>query len=156
VRDLLWRLGEGPLFPVEVTIDNEPSGRPVASAPGGRDVRVSIAHKDGIAVAMASEGRAVGIDVERVEARGEAFAAIALTRDELRLVDGEMEGPARDEGWTRLWCAKEAAAKAAGTGLGGAPHRFPVRDRAGTRLLVGERWVDTKRHGDFVIGWTTP
>jgi len=27
VRDLLWKRGSGPLFPVEVEIDNEPSGR---------------------------------------------------------------------------------------------------------------------------------
>jgi len=139
-----------------VTIDNEASGRPVVITPAGRDVRVSIAHKDGIAVAMAREGQEVGIDVERVQAREESFALTAFTESELRLVDGEP----RDEAWTRLWCAKEAAAKAAGTGLGGAPTRFPVLDRAGSRLLVGGGtravWVDTKRRGDFVIGWTTP
>jgi phosphopantetheinyl transferase len=150
VRAVLWSEGDGPLYPVEVGIANEPSGRPVVRAACGRDLRVSIAHKDDVAVAMAAVGRDVGIDVERVEARGASFADIAFTPAELRLVDGEP----RDEEWTRMWAAKEAAAKAAGTGLGGAPHRFPVRDRAGSRLLVGDRWVDTKRHGDFVIAWT--
>jgi phosphopantetheinyl transferase len=150
VRDLLWRAGHGPLFPVEVTVANEASGRPVVDAPHGRDLRISIAHKDDVAVAVACEGRAVGIDVERVEPRADSFAELAFTPEELRFVEGEP----RDESWTRLWSAKEAAAKAAGTGLGGAPHRFPVRARAGSRLLVGETWVDTKRHGDFVIAWT--
>lgn len=151
VRDLLRRAGRGPLFPVEVTIANEPSGRPVAKTRASADVRVSIAHKDGIAVALAREGCDVGIDVERIAPRQEAFAALALTEAEQRLVADEPP----DVGWTRLWCAKEAAAKAAGTGLQGAPHRFPVRDRAGTRLLVGDRWTQTKRHDDFIIGWTT-
>ena len=82
-------------------------------------------------------------------ARG-VFAEVSFTKDELRLVEGEP----RDEGWTRLWSAKEAAAKASGTGLSGSPGRFPIRDRAGRRLLVGNAWVDTKRYGDFVISWT--
>jgi acyl transferase domain-containing protein len=150
VRDLLWRSGHGPLFPVEVSITSEDSGRPLVSVRGGRDLRVSIAHKDDLAVALAREGRAPGIDVERVEKREDSFAELSFTAAELGLVEGEP----RDEAWTRLWTAKEAAAKAAGTGLGGSPRRFPVRDRAGTRLLVGDCWINTKRHGDFVIGWT--
>jgi acyl transferase domain-containing protein len=150
VRALLWRLGHGPLFPVEITIANEPSGRPVVRTNTGRALRVSIAHKGDVAVAMACEERSVGIDIERIESRGDSFAEVSFTADELRLVRDEP----RDEAWTRLWSAKEAAAKAAGTGLLGSPVRFPVRDRIGERLLVGEEWVTTKRHGDFIIGWT--
>ena len=86
MRDLLWRSGHGPLFPVEVGIANEPSGRPVAAA-GERDVRISIAHKDDVAVALASETGDVGIDVERVEARADSFAEVAFTASELRLVE---------------------------------------------------------------------
>jgi phosphopantetheine--protein transferase-like protein len=150
VRTLLWRLGHGPLFPVEIAIANEPSGRPVVRTSTGRNLRVSIAHKGNVAVAMACEQRPVGIDIERIETRGESFAELSFTEDELRLVKDEP----RDEAWTRLWSAKEAAAKACGTGLVGSPVRFPVRDRVGERLLVGDAWVTTKRHGDFIIGWT--
>ena len=150
VRDLLWSRGLGPLFPVEVEIDNEPSGRPIVRTSTGHDVRVSIAHKDQIAVAMARLGKPVGIDVEHIEPRTDSFAEISFTRAELRLIAGEP----REEGMTRLWSAKEAAAKASGTGLGGAPGRFPIRDRAGERLLVGDTWVSTKRHQDFIIAWT--
>jgi acyl transferase domain-containing protein len=152
VRDLSWKLGHGPLFPVEIAIANEPSGKPVASAPGGRDVHVSISHKDDVAVAIASDRHPVGIDIERVASREDSFAEVSFTKDELRLVHGDP----KDEAWTRLWSAKEAAAKAAGTGLSGSPARFPVRDRAGERLLVGDTWVSTKRHGDFVVAWTRP
>lgn len=152
VRELLWRLGEGPLFPVEVPITSEASGRPVVRTAYGRDVRVSIAHKGDLAVALAREGRDAGIDIERVEPRDDSFAELSFTTAELRLVEGEP----RQEAWTRLWCAKEAAAKAAGTGLAGAPHRFPIRDRAGTRLLVGDVWVETKRHGEHIMSWTQP
>src|SRR5262249_19674632 len=126
------------------------SGRPVVRTSTGRNLRVSIAHKGDVAVAMACEQRPVGIDIERIEARGNSFAEISFTPDELRLVQDEP----RDEAMTRLWSAKEAAAKAAGTGLLGSPVRFPIRDRKGERLLVGDEWVTTKKHGDFIIGWT--
>ena len=149
VRTLLWKLGHGPLFPVEIAISNEPSGRPVARTTTGREVRISIAHKDDIAVALASDDRPVGIDIERILPREDSFAELSFTQEELQLVRGEP----RDEAWTRLWSAKEAAAKAAGTGLGGSLGRFPIRDRAGERLLVGSSWVTTKRQGEFMIGW---
>ncbi|WP_394828394.1 beta-ketoacyl synthase N-terminal-like domain-containing protein [Pendulispora albinea] len=160
VRELLGRLGHGPLFPVEVTLSNEPSGRPIVHTRTPHDIRVSIAHKDDTAVAIARIGVDVGIDIERIEPRSESFAELSFTAEELRLVADEP----REIGWTRLWAAKEAVAKARGTGLEGAPLRFPVRDRVGERLLVGgdnpsstDRtglWVDTKRHGNFIIGWT--
>jgi phosphopantetheinyl transferase len=150
VRDLLWKRGSGPLFPVEVGIENEPSGRPIVRTAAAEDMHVSIAHKEEIAVAIASVKRPVGIDLERVQPRTDSFVELSFSKEELCLIEGEP----RDEGLTRLWSAKEAAAKAAGSGLGGTPARFPVRDRAGERLLVGNTWVSTKRHQDFIIGWT--
>jgi phosphopantetheine--protein transferase-like protein len=113
-------------------------------------LQVSIAHKDGIAVAIARRGRGVGIDVERIEARSASFAELSFTESELRLV-ADMS---TEEGQTLLWAVKEAAAKALGTGLTGNPRKFPVRDRAGSRWLVGEQWIQTKRHQEYVIAWT--
>jgi len=152
VRSLFWRRGHGPVFPVEIVVTNEASGRPIARTTTGREVNVSIAHKNDIAVAIASEELRVGIDIERIEPRADSFAELSFSEQELCLVKGEP----RDEAWTRLWSAKEAAAKAAGTGLSGAPARFPIRDRAGERLLVGETWIKTERRGDFIIAWTHP
>jgi acyl transferase domain-containing protein/phosphopantetheinyl transferase len=150
VRDLLWRSGHGPLFPIEVAIANEASGRPVVRTASGRDVRVSIAHKGDIAVALARQGHDAGIDVERIEPREDSFAELSFTPEELRLVEDEE----RDAAWTLLWAAKEAGAKARGTGLGGDPLSVRVQERRGARLLVDGVWIETARHRDHIIAWT--
>jgi phosphopantetheinyl transferase len=54
----------------------------------------------------------------------------------------------------RLWVVKEAAGKALGTGLGGDPRKRRITDRTGTRFLCEGRFVETRRDGDYVIGWT--
>ena len=144
VRQHRWTRGAGPIFPVEIEVTNEPSGRPVID--GGE--HVSVAHKDDIAVAIVADHE-VGIDIERIEPRTEAFAAIAYTAAERALGDGG------DEWLTRLWAAKEAAAKALGTGLTD-PKRFEVVARAGERLRIGEREIETRRDGDHIIAWTSP
>ena len=150
VRDLLWRQGNGPLFPVEVQISSDARGRPRVSCRGA-DVRVSLAHSDGVAVALAAFHREPGIDVERVEERGAAFVAAAFSDSDLtHLPDG-----ARDEWLTRLWAAKEAAGKARGTGLAGDPRRLHIMEREGERLLVDGLWVETRCEGTHAIAWTT-
>ncbi len=151
VRALLLRAGVEPLFPAEITIANDAAGKPVVRVAGSeRDVRVSLAHKERLAVAIAAEGRDVGIDLERIEPRDDAFAALAFVPEELALIVG-LE---RAEGLTRLWVAKEAVAKARGTGLGGNPRAFVVRERDGERYRIDDRWIETTRQGDFIIGWT--
>ncbi|WP_148668651.1 4'-phosphopantetheinyl transferase superfamily protein, partial [Streptomyces sp. WAC05950] len=132
LRGLLWDGGAGPVFPAEVPVGNDPAGRPVAEGPLTRGFRLSISHKDRIAVALAHPGRPVGIDVESVTADPDALVRIALGADELRLAERLAARPAAhgDTGLpaalTALWCAKEAAAKAAGTGLGGRPRDWRV------------------------------
>jgi phosphopantetheinyl transferase len=149
VRDLLWRNGHGPLFPVEIQIASDAQGRPVVSC-GGADVRVSIAHRGDVAVALAAFAGDPGIDVETIEGRSDGFAAHAFTEDDLAgLGPGE-----RDEWRTRLWTAKEAAGKARGTGLRGDPRRLRVTGRDGERLLVDGLWVETRREGRHVVAWT--
>jgi phosphopantetheine--protein transferase-like protein len=72
-------------------------------------------------MAIAAEpGRGVGIDVERVDRRRGEFERAAFSPKEMRLLE---EGPeaARRERALRLWCAKEAVAKAIGRGLMGSP-----------------------------------
>jgi phosphopantetheinyl transferase len=155
VRDFLRERGGGDMFPIEVPIRNDDAGRPYVAAELGRDLRISIAHKDEVAVAMVGEGQAVGVDVEKIEPRGDGFAALAFSDAERGLRDARD----RDEWLTRVWSAKESVAKALGTGLEGNPRRFEVLEAAGERLLVktpdGRRvWADTRRDGDFVIAWT--
>ncbi|MCJ1676418.1 polyketide synthase dehydratase domain-containing protein [Streptomyces sp. APSN-46.1] len=132
LRQALWDAGAGPVFPVEVPIGNDPAGRPLARGPLTGGLRLSIAHKDRIAVALAHPSRAVGIDVEPVTADPDALVRIALGPDEIRLAEGlaVREGTGLPAALTALWCAKEAAAKAEGTGLGGRPRAWRVTEDA--------------------------
>ncbi|MER8095688.1 beta-ketoacyl synthase N-terminal-like domain-containing protein [Streptomyces goshikiensis] len=168
LRQLLWDGGAGPVFPVEVQIGNDPAGRPVVMGAPAAGVRLSIAHKDRLAVAIAHPGRHVGIDVEPVTADPGALIRVALTPEELRLAE---ELAARDAtglpaALTALWCAKEAAAKAHGTGLGGRPREWRVTDDPGSGP-GGLRVASPDRRGvpsypvrtvplpeDHVVAWT--
>jgi phosphopantetheinyl transferase len=150
VRHWLWQRGAGPLFPIEIGIRNDESGRPVVEVSGAGDLRVSIANKAGMAAAIVAEGQDVGIDLERVAPREASFERASFGAAELALLpDG-----ARDEWVTRFWAAKEAAAKARGTGLEGNPKRFRVRQVDGERLLVEDRWVATRVEDGMVYAWT--
>ncbi|MFA7763657.1 beta-ketoacyl synthase N-terminal-like domain-containing protein [Streptomyces sp. NRRL S-448] len=153
IRQLLWDGGAGPVFPAEVPIGNDPTGRPVAGSPLTRGFRLSIAHKDRIAVALAHPARPVGIDVEQVTADPDALIRVALGPAELRLAEGlaAREGTGLPAALTALWCAKEAAAKAAGGGLGGRPRDWRVAgDPDSGALLV------TSPEGDPYPIRTTP
>jgi acyl transferase domain-containing protein/phosphopantetheinyl transferase (holo-ACP synthase) len=142
VRMHHWRAGKRPIFPVEIEVGNDASGRPFVSS----GESVSIAHKDELAVAIVGEaGQAVGIDLERIEPRPETFLQVAFTAAELAIAPD-------DEQRTRLWAAKEAVAKALGTGITD-PKRFEVR-AAGDKLAIGDFVVDTRREGDYVVAWT--
>jgi 3-oxoacyl-(acyl-carrier-protein) synthase/malonyl CoA-acyl carrier protein transacylase/phosphopantetheinyl transferase len=141
VRLHRWRSGEHPLWPSQITVSNAPSGRPLVDG-----VHVSVAHKDDRAVAIVDAQVDVGIDLERIEPRTAAFLAIAFTPAELVLADG------RDAEYARLWAAKEAVAKALGTGMTD-PKRFEVRVH-GDKLQIGDFVVETKLEGDYAIAWT--
>ncbi|WP_406368429.1 4'-phosphopantetheinyl transferase family protein [Streptomyces sp. NBC_01546] len=138
LRRLLWDGGAGPVFPAEVPIGNDPAGRPLAEGPLTRGFRLSIAHKDRIAVALAHPGRAVGIDVEQVTADPDALVRIALGPEELRLAErlAAREGTGLPAALTALWCAKEAAAKAEGSGLGGRPRDWRVAEDPDSGALL--------------------
>ncbi|WP_405997149.1 beta-ketoacyl synthase N-terminal-like domain-containing protein [Streptomyces sp. NBC_00829] len=130
VRQLLWDGGAGPLFPAEVAVGNDDLGRPRAEGAVAAGLRLSLAHKDRLAVACAHPTHDVGIDVETVTEDPAALARIALGPEE-RLVAEELaarEGHGPAQALTTLWCAKEAAAKAEGTGLGGRPREWSVTE----------------------------
>ncbi len=56
VRAWLWDDGHGPLFPIEVQVDDAPDGGLVVHTPTGRDLRVVVQVGDGVAVAAVAEG----------------------------------------------------------------------------------------------------
>ncbi|MGP3689526.1 beta-ketoacyl synthase N-terminal-like domain-containing protein [Streptomyces sp. IBSNAI002] len=138
LRQLLWDGGAGPVFPAEVPIGNDAAGRPLAEGPLTRGLRLSIAHKDRIAVALAHPGRAVGIDVEQVTADPDALVRVALGPEEVRLAErlAACEGTGLPAALTAVWCAKEAAAKAGGSGLGGRPRDWRVAEDPDSGALL--------------------
>ena len=164
VRDLLWSEGAGPIYPAEVEIANDPSGAPVVTGPGTDGVRVSLAHSGRFAAAIASRDGSVGIDVELVsDAPAEAALLTPSERELLEAMAPAAGDPAERATWvTRFWTAKEAVAKAAGTGLGGRPARFVVTRVENDRLLVVVeglgRWVTTSVAElplPYAVGWTS-
>ncbi|MGQ0625343.1 MAG: beta-ketoacyl synthase N-terminal-like domain-containing protein [Sporichthyaceae bacterium] len=161
VRAQLKAGGAGPVYPTAIHIDNDAQGAPLVTGPGVENLTLSLAHSGTLAVALVGVDERVGIDVELI-ADAPAEAAL-LTPAERTLLDGicPAGAPERAAWVTRFWCAKEAVAKAEGTGLGGRPARFVVTRVDKDRLLVVvegvARWVSTRSAADpvaFAVGWT--
>ncbi|WP_124723828.1 polyketide synthase dehydratase domain-containing protein [Streptomyces sp. NBC_01732] len=153
VRQWLWDHGEGPVFPAELRVHNDETGRPYVTGVHGRPLPpldVSLAHCAEAAVAIVRPhrtGPGPGIDIEEVTDRTPqalaAALAAALGGDELRLLHRLSADTGESEAvwFTRFWAAKESVAKAEGTGFGGRPRDFTVFDAtpAGDRLAVAGR-----------------
>ncbi|MGY5136079.1 beta-ketoacyl synthase N-terminal-like domain-containing protein [Streptomyces nigrescens] len=170
VRELLWESGAGPVFPAEIQVDTDHQGRPCPEGPLAHGLHLSLAHKDRIAVALAHRSGPVGIDIERVTDDPPALERFALTPAERRLADDlrarHAPGTTGRAYWlTALWCAKEAAAKAAGSGLDGRPLDWAVTPAPGGALRVVS--PDGRPHlvhldsvddlsGRHVVAWTGP
>lgn len=177
IRQLLKARDGKEIFPADIEICQDADGGPHARLVGSNDPAampfISIAHSDGRAVALAgwcTEGKRPGIDIERIRPREEGFQEIAFSPDERALLD-RRPGPERDEWIARLWCAKEAAAKALGTGLAEGPRSLRVcsLDDAtgrvevipGDRLAQAHPWpagtpliVYTAREDDWAVAST--
>ncbi|MEV6181519.1 beta-ketoacyl synthase N-terminal-like domain-containing protein [Streptomyces sp. NPDC052015] len=149
VRRWLWDHGEGPVFPAELRVRNDEAGRPYVTGVHGRvlpDLDVSLAHRAEAAVAIVrprTPGPGPGIDIEEVTERTPQAVATALGEAERRLMrDLRAAGGEAEALWfTRFWTAKEAVAKAEGTGFRGRPRDFAVLDATsdGGRLTVSGR-----------------
>ncbi|MFE2297490.1 beta-ketoacyl synthase N-terminal-like domain-containing protein [Streptomyces sp. NPDC059445] len=163
VRQWLWDHGEGPVFPAELRVRNDDMGRPYVTGVHGRELPpldVSLAHRAEAGVAIVrphTPAPGPGIDIEEVTARDPQAMATVLGADELRLLRtlSATRGPGStsdtgdtgDTGdtealwFTRFWAAKEAVAKAEGTGFGGRPRDFAVLEAApaGDELIVSGR-----------------
>ncbi|MEV6315396.1 beta-ketoacyl synthase N-terminal-like domain-containing protein [Streptomyces sp. NPDC051776] len=148
VRRWLWDHGEGPVFPAEIQVHNDESGRPYVTGGGGRilpDLHLSLAHRAESGVALvtrrkpAGTGRScpgVGIDIEEIVDRDEQTVAVAFGEAERRLITELCASTGEPEArWvTTFWAAKEAVAKAEGTGLRGRPRDFAV---TGAKAIAG-------------------
>ena len=121
------RLGCGPQD-VEFALGEH--GKPFVS---GTDLRFNLSHSGTRAVVAVAEHLELGVDVERP---GRNVAAVLRT-----LSDGER---ASGHDPLRLWCRKEAWAKAMGGGLGWAPERFD------TTRVTGYALADLELGGGYV------
>ncbi|MGW2053071.1 beta-ketoacyl synthase N-terminal-like domain-containing protein [Streptomyces sp. NPDC001840] len=140
VRGLLWQEGEGDIYPAEIAVANDTTGRPLVHGVHGREtgeLTVSIAHCRESGVAIARRGPC-GIDIEEITERPASTVETACGPAELALLDSLVAGSAESgaEWFTRFWTAKEAVAKARGTGLGGRPAAFRVVAAEHDRLRV--------------------
>jgi phosphopantetheinyl transferase len=163
------------MHPVEITVGNDASGRPWVAGPFAHHVteppQVSLAHTGSLAAALVGTpgrspgmGPGIGIDIEQVTDRDDRTVAAILTDAERRLLDGVCSSVVERPSWvTRFWTAKEAVAKAAGTGLGGRPHQFAITRVDADRLLVTagdgapSRWVQTELGAEvepYAVAWT--
>lgn len=142
--------GHACVYPKEIHLDNDASGAPQVRAYHSdlplAEVRVSIAHKPGYAVAMAAE-RAVGVDIETIGERDAAFIDLALSAEEVQITGTTALAV------TRAWAAKEAVAKWQGSGLQGDPRRFRIEAGAGDQLHILGLTVRSLVEQGQVIAW---
>ncbi|TDC06905.1 4'-phosphopantetheinyl transferase superfamily protein, partial [Streptomyces sp. 8K308] len=143
LRRVLWAEGAGEIYPAEIAVTNDAAGRPVPVGVHGRDVTgltVSLAHRAEAGVAIAGRGPC-GIDIEEITQRPRATVESACGPEERALLDrlseeSEDQEADPDAWFTRFWAAKEAVAKARGTGLRGRPAAYRVLAAEPDRLLV--------------------
>ena len=174
-RRLWMDRGIDPVYPADLIVERNPLGKPSLRSrlePGRDDLPgISIAHVDGVAVALASldPSARIGIDVEPIVDRSIGFEATAFLPGE-RSILGPLGGRDRAEWVARLWCAKEAVAKATGLGFVDGPSGVEVVTASpdgsmGARLrgglaescpeLAGRLLrVVAGRRGEFVWAWT--
>jgi acyl transferase domain-containing protein/phosphopantetheinyl transferase (holo-ACP synthase) len=140
VRLLLREQKGVELCAADVEIIPDAYGRPHVEGPWKRqlgvEVSVSITHSSGVAAAVATLGNGlrVGFDLEHSGRERGRFEDLAFAEEEKRLLESLSED-LRDAWALRLWCAKEAVAKALGKGFS---HGF-------TSVRIDDVAVDTGR-----------
>ena len=168
VRAWLKKRSNLDLYPADVEIRADETGRPYATGPWTDRVtevpHISISHKGSMAVSVAGRG-VLGIDLENIETRNGGFETLAFDEDERRLLS--VVNGNRAEWITRAWCAKEAAGKALGVGLSNNPQSLVVKavDLADGAIRVRRReispaqprgngsgyLVHSSRQGDYIV-----
>lgn len=111
------------LPPESVAFVTGDSGKPRLAGTGA--VSFNLSHSGVYAAAAVSRGRELGIDIEQIrpDAAWRDIAARFFSPEERAWLDSRVEPGA----FFRLWTAKEAVLKAAGTGLAAPLHRICVR-----------------------------
>jgi 4'-phosphopantetheinyl transferase len=118
------RLG---VAPDRVALGAGPFGKP--EVPGAA-LRFNVSHTSRLVVIALAEGFEVGVDAERLDRRSSAVER-TLTAGERCALEGVAD---RHAELLRVWCRKEALAKAIGGGLQWAPQDFDTSARNGYAL----------------------
>ncbi len=165
VRMLSKAKGRGEVFPADIEIKKDGKGRPFSVMPGGVEgPSVTLAHSNGVAVAASAEGiSGIGADIELVRGLDDDFWRAAFSEKDIESIRGFRENETAE--WRmRAWCAKEAVAKALGTGLAGRQKELAISamDRDTGIFVIevpasfGAGGIEkikayTMRRGDFVL-----
>jgi 4'-phosphopantetheinyl transferase len=108
----------------ELRFASGPNGKPALDAADsdGRALSFNMTHSHGRALIAVSDGREVGIDLERIkpDVKGLAIARRYFASGELEAIEVE-PAPLQPGAFFRYWVAKEALLKGQGVGL-----RFPI------------------------------
>jgi phosphopantetheinyl transferase len=128
-------------YPADVAVVADHLGAPAVAS---GDVAVSISHRGPWAVAVAAAGeRGVGVDVELLSKQPRDLGPAGHSPGE---AEASGLGPVSDEVALRLWCSKEAAAKALGHGLPSGPSSLAVvgaePDASRVRLVPGRALLE--------------
>ena len=129
VKQLYHRVMDLDVALPSIRIDRLPDGQPLLKL-NGQPVgeSISISHSHGwVAAAVDPLGQPIGIDLEQVELRDEAFLADYFTDNERNWIESSHE-LTREQKTTLIWSCKESVLKALGQGL----HLDPLR------LEIGE------------------
>jgi phosphopantetheinyl transferase len=178
---LVLGMGRDPVAPADLIVRTDPRGRPSVCAAERPDLadrvsrmRVSLAHTGGAALAVATEAdnlMGIGVDAEPLRTGDESYPdsephaamdEVSFTSEEREWIGRASGAAQREESRLRLWCAKEAYAKATGAGLVtyGGPKGLTtqhdrddcvvrVRPAAGADLKAAP--VRIARRGDLVL-----
>jgi acyl transferase domain-containing protein len=175
-RRLWLTRGRPPTYPADLTVVAELERRPRlahVARPDDLDLpAISIAHCDGVAVALAADDPSlrVGIDVEAITECPESALASAFTTVERSLLQ-HWSGASRNEWAARFRSAKGATARAApeelAVGASGAeildvdPASGAMNVKLAPALVAAgrEAWADpvrvvSGRHGEYAWAWT--
>ena len=100
----------------DVRITTGPHGKPELA---GASLRFNHSHSGDRALVALAHGVEVGVDVERLARRSQAIERTLTAGERAALDEND-----RHTALLRIWCRKEALAKAIGGGLGWAPEEF--------------------------------
>jgi 4'-phosphopantetheinyl transferase len=115
--------------PADVRLAAGPHGKPEVA---GSPLRFNISHSRSLAVIALADEFEVGVDVERLDRRSSAVLRTLTASESAALAAA---GDDRHVELLRVWCRKEALAKAIGGGLGWEPLRFDTTAPGGFSLV---------------------